>query len=328
MADNRLLSDLARQAASRAATALLHGNESASQNVAPGDVLVLPATSAQPVQWIVLARDPAQPGRRLVISADANQLVGTADLEVGDDALGPLVIRRPFGGWLNAELLSPGFHVGTLRLDRLAGARNHWFDETNKKSVTGQEVDEDPEYLHWRHSVLKPAYRGLFEEEAKSKRTRWSTAAVAATILLTLGGTFTLWQSRYIDHLHQRLVQTRIASGTLLSPVLQPLEARGQGRGDPVEISVGQEASHVVLILQVSEGPEPSSFNITLKERGSDTLVWQNNNLRADGLGQIWIGLPLELLKSDSYDLSVFRLHGETTEPVPTIELDLLRVDP
>ena len=224
MTDKSLPSDLARQAAASAAAALQHRKANTGQEVVPGDVLVLHETSEQPVQWIVLARDPARPGRRLVVAADANQLVGTADLEVGDDALGPLVIRRPFGGWLNVDQLSPELRVGTLRLDRLARARNHWFDEANNQSVVVQEVDDDPEYQHWRRSVLEPAYRKLFEVGAKPKRTWWPAIAAAATLLLAVGGgQFWLSQQRI-----QEILRDKALAEKQLAAEIQDLQTTQQ----------------------------------------------------------------------------------------------------
>ena len=193
--------DLSRRAADQAAATLRRGHGNPASGPAPGDIFVLRETSEEPVQWVVLARDPAQAGRFLTVSADANGLLGTGDLEVGDEATGPLVIRRPYGGWLEADRLQAELRVGSLRLDQLRQAREHWFSEDDRSTVAEREVDEDPEYQYWRKSVLDPAFEKLFavREESDSK---WHIVAVAAALLMT-GAGFFLWQFQSLNEIRR-----------------------------------------------------------------------------------------------------------------------------
>lgn len=271
MTDNGPPSDLGRQAAARAAAALRHINDNPSQGAAPGDVFVLADTSDQPVQWVVLARDPARPGQLLVVAADANPLVGTADLEVGDDALGPLVIRRPFGGWLDAGRFSLDLRVGTLRLDRLSRARDHWFGEAVHGSVNVREVDEDPEYLHWRKTVLQPAYRKLFEVEVKPK-TWWPAIAAAAAILTTVGGA---WFHRQQI---QDILRDKAQAEERLAGEIQDLQAEQQESVERHQVELEQQQR---LVADYEEklaraGNDPGLRSILGELRSQVQAAWRS----------------------------------------------------
>ena len=338
-------SDLARQAAARAAAALQHGSENRGQGAAPGDVFVLPDNSDQPVQWVVLARDPARPGQVLLVAADANQLVGTADLVVGDDALGPLVIRRPFGGWLAAARLSPDRRVGTLRLDRLSRARDHWFGEPTEGSVTTREVDEDPEYQHWNKTVLQPSYRKLFETDTETKaeprpkpKPQWPAFAAAAALLMAVGA---VW-------LHQKQIQEILRDKALaeerLASEIKDLQTTQQESAERHQVELEEQQRWVEdyeeKLARAGNDPGLRSILSELRTRLRD--AWSSvavvnpalATLRPVGTrGRVEVELPegashavlLLTVKDDveSGDDVSFRLdvlHADTTEPFWSLE--------
>src|SRR6185295_19446846 len=87
----RRLEALAAQARELAVRTEAELERRRGQPAAPGDLFVLPATADLPVEWAILERRPEGRGKLLVVPADTNPLVGTADVEVGEeDPGGPL----------------------------------------------------------------------------------------------------------------------------------------------------------------------------------------------------------------------------------------------
>lgn len=186
----------------------------------PGDLFILPRTAAFPVEWALLDRDPNPPGRLLAVPADANPLLGSADVEIPDSALsGPLSLRCHFGAWLEAPSLTAGKRTGLLEPDLLEQARSHWAALERGEvpaSPLAFETDVDPEYEDWLNDVLTPARAALTAPAAAEPplapviplRRRWTTLgnpyALAASILLmvTLGlAGGMLWQTQRLEDL-------------------------------------------------------------------------------------------------------------------------------
>ncbi|MCP3964585.1 MAG: hypothetical protein GY719_42695 [bacterium] len=180
---------------------------------APGDVVVLECTACFDVEWAVLARDPAHPGRLLAVAADGQAMVGSADVAVPASAPGgPLVLRCRFGGWIDGGLIDTATRTATLPQDEVACARDRRA-EVERGTVAGSilacEVDDDPEYQDWVAETLEPAWLafaktgpvlvpevdGAAERHGRiveASAPAWQTAgarslALAATVLLALG---------------------------------------------------------------------------------------------------------------------------------------------
>lgn len=139
----------------------------------PGDVYVLEATRVLEVEWVIVAHDPADASRFLVVPADSHVLVGSADVELDDDvSLGALKLRCRFGTWIDATHLRPHLRVGTLEPEDLARARQRWLDIGDGKlsgDVLSLEVDDDPGYQDWVDDVLVTARQTLIDAQSPRK---------------------------------------------------------------------------------------------------------------------------------------------------------------
>lgn len=136
---------------------------------APGDLYVLEATKELGVEWAVVAHDPADALRFLVVPADGHVLAGSADVELANDSpVGALKLRCRFGTWTKVELLRPELRVGILGTAGLVQARQRWLD-LGDGGVTGdvlaREVDDDPGYQDWVDGVLVAARQALIEAQ-------------------------------------------------------------------------------------------------------------------------------------------------------------------
>jgi len=171
---------------------------------ASGDVYVLEPTRDFNLEWMLVAHDPADPGRFLAVPADGNFLAGSADVELPDDsAAGSLRLRCRFATWIGSTVLDPALRVGVVGRGEVERARRKWF-EVGDGEVAGprlaREVDDDPEYRDWVKDVLIPARRTLLAAEegtrdraeqrvAPPRRPQRSTFdRIAAAITLTVGG--------------------------------------------------------------------------------------------------------------------------------------------
>lgn len=152
---------------------------------APGDVYVLGATQHFAVEWAVLAQDPADPSRCLVVPADGHVLAGSGDVELAEDSpVGALKLRCRFGAWIDAELLRPDLRVGRLAEEALVVARQKWLDLGDGEvtgDVLGHEVDDDPEYQDWVEDVLVPSRSALIEARS-TEETPEQRETIAAPV--------------------------------------------------------------------------------------------------------------------------------------------------
>lgn len=155
-------------------------DEGGERRPAPGDVYVLEATKDFGVEWAVVAHDPADPSRFLVVPADGHVLAGSADVELEDDSpVGALKLRCRFGTWTDAALLSPELRVGVLGTEGLVRARQRWLDVGDgglTGDVLGREVDDDPGYQDWVDGVLVGARRALIEAQESEERPEIAAA--------------------------------------------------------------------------------------------------------------------------------------------------------
>ena len=324
MTDSVPPTELAKQAAKRAAQAL-QTRHRADGPAVPGDVLILPTASDQPVQWVVLARDPSRPDRLLIAAVDAGSLVGSADLPIGQEALGPLVLRRPYGGWLAAERLNSGHKAGTLRLDQLQRAREHWFQDPAPGSVLAQEVDDDPEYRHWLQTVVQPAHRQLFESESERRPTsRPGWPSIAAAILLGLGGLL-LWLLH--QQQTQRIERERERVEERLAKEIEKLQT------DHREALDEQRRLLETYEEQLADAAGDPGLQSTLRElRDEIQEAWAsvavvNPAIQIVGSAMTRGRVTVELPEGSSHAVLLLKLDGEGVPDGTTYRLDLLYAD-
>jgi len=191
-----------------------------SQPPGVGDRYLLPATSAFPVEWVLLERR-REPPAFLAVLADIHPLVGSADLAV---PAGDLRLRCRARVWLEERALDPALRAGAL--DRLtvekARRRILELDRDPHAAAMAGEVDSLLEYQDWQRDVIAPALAAVreatpAEPPAEPERphgrggrggreARRPVFLAAAASVLFLAGLATLagiagWQSRRIDHL-------------------------------------------------------------------------------------------------------------------------------
>lgn len=113
----------------------------------PGDLVLLPATAEQAVEWLLAERDG---DRWLLVPADVDPWVGSADVEVtADETGGPLVLRCRHALWADAAVLADAMDSGRVDPGRAAEAaachRQASADDSDGSPLQ-RETDDDPVY--------------------------------------------------------------------------------------------------------------------------------------------------------------------------------------
>ena len=307
----------------------------------PGDLLVLAATAGQGVEWAILARDPARPGRLLAVPADSQPLVGSADVAIPASAPeGPLVLRCRFGGWFRVELFDQAAHTGTLIPEDLSRALVKWSavqQSTIVGSILEQEVDDDLEYQDWVCEALEPARRALAARSPASERRevdlspltltdanelgdpldiasdprpygrfRSRLIALAASLSLALGvGLF--WLQHQNERLDRRLVAA-LRQAVVINPLATFLEPPHQSRrGEVKELRLSAEVSHLLLFIPLKAPSPGRRYEAELIEEPTGRRLWASSELREDH-GELVLGLPAILLPSGESTLRFFIL--------------------
>lgn len=140
----------------------------------PGDLFVAAATRDFPVEWLVVERSARPPARLLVLPADTNPLLGSADLPVPAAAgAGPLSLRCRYGVWLDPGALDPALRTGRVAMEVVARAlRCHELAGGPTDPLFGGPSDEvDPEYEDWVDEVLDPAHAALAAAASTGQKT-------------------------------------------------------------------------------------------------------------------------------------------------------------
>ncbi|MCP3959120.1 MAG: hypothetical protein GY719_14815 [bacterium] len=252
------------------------------QAARPGDLFVLPQSSELPVEWTILENDDMGPGRLLVVPADGNPMLGSADIAVPVDAeRGALSLRCGFGVWTEAGIFAPELCTGRLETEHLERARQRLRDVEQGRdvgTVAERETDGETDYLDWRRDVLEPARSVLPEippmtAAAPFRRpeirapfrhpTLWSgvnrALAIAASILLAFSA-FLIWQNyragRTIDNVervHDREVAELEGANEQAAAAHRREIAELRAAGEQAE----QEHRRRVEELEASSRPRP-----------------------------------------------------------------------
>ena len=310
---------------------------------APGDLFVLAQSAEGAVEWAILDRDAE--GRLLAVPADANVLVGSADVVCVQDGV-PLVLRCAFAVRLAGGRFERGRRSGAVAPADVEGAlaRCSALDRGERVgSVLEHEVDQDPEYHDWVEEVLEPARRDVLggegaavddtgaqapaeepsaEPPAEPLRGPWGHRVairpgawylVAASILLAVGaglGSGLLW--RHNRALERQLAAARLAGAAVANPVLAQLDLSAGLRGDLEQI-LPPSASHLILFFRLGDTDRSPAYRLEVIAAPSGAAVWVHSGLRRSDYGEVMAGIPAAALPAGEYRLRLFGL-GEQQE--------------
>jgi hypothetical protein len=138
----------------------LHGGEHGPSPIDAGQVLILSELGEPRLAWAVLRREAGGNGRRLLVAADVNPLVGSGDVAVTAPVTGSLTLRCRFAVWVKEREIGAATLLATLPPEALARADSRWRTLAAggpAGSFTEQETEEDPEYQDWIEDVVRPA---------------------------------------------------------------------------------------------------------------------------------------------------------------------------
>ncbi len=315
----RRLEALAIKAQDRSARSTAELERRRDQSAGPGDLFVLPATADLPVEWAVLERRSEGGGKLLVVPADTNPLVGSGDVEVGEEALGgPLSLRCRFGIWLDAGALEPELRSGTLAPETVAAALAR-YREAESGSLTpsslAEEVDADSEYREWIREVPQRA-RDLAADRPRPTVKRFPSpfrepayALAAIFALATIGLSF--W-----------VVRLRSEVNLLSVPVFDPPSADivlGQDVRGGIVVEVARGDDHVQLNLAIDLSSESQNGYLEIV-RWTGESVWRSPLVRL--LGEYPLVLPRKLLPDGDYQIRVY----PESDSAPPLATERLRV--
>ncbi len=242
--------------------------------LAPGDLCVLEQTADLPVEWAILDRDAERAVERLlVVPADTNSLVGSADVAVpAGEPRGALTLRCRYGAWRSAEVFASHQRTGFLTPAFVQRARRLWTDVgagALSGSLAQGEVDRESEYLDWQREVLGPACAAIEKDQATRKAAsnnvvefkkptkrsqRWtrasSTLGLAASILFVVS--LGLWREvGLLGELQRSVAEEHRLEVALLQEKQESLEANH--RSEIERLRVAQELAASEPVRQTEE---------------------------------------------------------------------------
>jgi hypothetical protein len=198
-----------------------------------GDTFLSRRTAEYHVEWLVV--DDDEDGRVRVVPLDAHPFVGSRDLAPPERSPGDAaVLRCDLDAWLDASELEPELRTGTLsgpQVEDVRRKRRAIEEKSIRATLLEEEVDGDPEYRHWRESMLGSALaalQGLEEGEDRSDfeiaaashphGRQWWPVLVAASVLLAVAWPFA-WQihrlSRQLEDERLRLAEVAVERESL-----------------------------------------------------------------------------------------------------------------
>lgn len=299
-----------REAAEREQTTAAVLARRTGRPIEPGDLCVLPATAAYPVEWAIVERGFDDPGRLLAVPADTFPPVGTGDVEVPEsDPAGPLRLRCRHALWVGEATLGPARRTGVLapRWLREAGARHDALAAgTLPPSSLAEEMEADPEYRDWEQDVLEPAQAALAREAAGAaagtgrviRPAAWAqprqSAAVllAAALLLAVIG-LGAWNAQ---------LRTLLSEPIVGEPVLLTTE-----RGGGLLIKVTGETTHVWLLVPLEDPITDGRIQIEDADR---RRIWRSGPVSTEGSADLTVSVPRRKLPDGSYRLRVLTASG------------------
>jgi hypothetical protein len=232
-----------------------------------GQVLILPELGEPRLAWAVLRREAGENGRRLLVAADVNPLVGSGDIAVTAPVTGSLTLRCRFAVWVSEREIGAATLLATLPPEALARADSRWRTLAAggpAGTFTEQETEEDPEYQDWIEDVVRPAVGQLAtqagndapsplpvlpfptrspNERLPSRQRAWMRWAAVFAFLVLGAGSGVLWwrQGREIAGLRaakeasesahrQAIAELEDRRGDLETEFQKQLRAAGENR--------------------------------------------------------------------------------------------------
>ncbi len=287
----------------------------------PGDVHVLDENPESPVEWVVLAIDPADPRQVMAVPADTNPMVGSRDLGIDDPSTGPLVVRLGFARSLDIDTFESTTRRGVLKPDSLAYARHVCREVesgSSRGSVRQREIDADPAYQDWIRDWVEPAAEAFgadlaeasgednvlaFSDRPASKSQEpprrmvavgWVYGLAAALVLVTAG--LSGWIVK-----QQRLV-SRLSRPSFELPTSQIRLNAIERSAEP--ITVPRDAQHLLLFLVLDEEESCQSYELEIL---AGERVVEIRSLATWPIDDVNLVLPRSMLEQGPLSL---RLHG------------------
>jgi len=237
-----------------------------------GELFVSARSAELPVEWLVVRR--GEDGRWLVVAADTQPLVGSADVAVPAAAsAGPLSLRCGFSAWVDARELDPELRTGTVE-EIYVGYARHKLVALEAAGVRGsrkeREVDLDPTYREWCREVLEPA-RGALTTPGRentapetnpsvspSPSRGWGFLAAAVTALVFAG--LLAWVGILTAELQRgssKIAELKRSLEELSEPVIAP---------QSLEITVGDQLRGFEPAPEVPSEPRLTTIDLYFRE--------------------------------------------------------------
>jgi hypothetical protein len=302
----------------------------------PGDLFVVRELAEFPLEWAVVARDPHDGSRLLVVPADAHPATGSADVRVPARASGgPLNLRCGFPVWLPGSVFDPGLRTGWLEASDVLRAERR-VDELGRGKPRGEqlgsETDRDPEYLDWIADTVAPAAEALAAAvrrgasgtrsdsapvtPGRSRPNRFLGLAAAALVLAALGLSFRIvWLQREVERLSGPLFDLPAGEVVLGGAIRNP-------ERNPVRIRVRRGASHVLLTVVLgSDLPAGGLGYIEVQDLEGRSL-WRSPPFALAPAGELNLVLPRRLLPGHTYRLALYRRGSSVPIRLRALELE------
>ena len=292
----------------------------------PGDLYVVAQATEEPLEWLVVDTESAGRDRLLVVPADPQSLVGSADVAVADDEPGgPLALRCGHGAEIDVALLDAEMRTGSVAdetLDRVRDKRQQLADGQLRASTEQVETDADPEYAMWIEDVVAPARAAL----AGRPRTRAVGRPQISLVPETAEGSATEPRmapatAPVSQPWHRRLVKVAalplaaclawLLAGTpgwRQDPeVAMLMLAMGTRTGGEPSLTLAAGTEHVELRVDLGGDDDYQSFRASLATL-EGVEVWRGLDLAQSATewgSEVIILLPAELLATGDYELAL-----------------------
>ena len=306
-----------------------------------GELYAFEGTGDLPVQWVVIEQDSTNEGHWLLIAADSNPLVGSADVAVsGAAATGALSFRCRCVLRLDERGLERGRRTGSIdraTVEQIQRERDLLAANVEVGSSLEKEVDFEPEYQDWmaeldamrqelrkrlRSTQVAASRAPLFASSSKGRqRPRFSARergwerplALAASLLLALsvgfgGGVF--WHSRKAEG----------PSGPVVDAPWHIFPRAAPVRGDAEEVA---EGAFWLFNLEIAESRYPA-YRLEVSTLAG-RLIW-GDVLTKTGPFELSVRMTSASLPAGKYQLHLFGVSGDGSELLRgyprTIEVD------
>ena len=314
-------------------------DEPCSRPPSPGDLFQFPETPE--LQWAVL--EHGANGKLRVVAADVHPAIGSADVAAPpESACGALSLRCRLAVWLEADQFDLENRTGSLEptvLDRARQKRAALDAGRPVGSPAEQETDLELEYQELLQE-LESAGAILRERDApaptprnnvapaRRPAPRWGATsnpyALAAVVLLAVSLALVagmIGQLRKVATLERRISEAGPEKPAVQLPFawLSPQEEiRGPGK----TVTVGREASYIILALEVIAAEPYPSYRLDILEKDAGSPIF-SEVVEQTGLTEVSVLLPRRVLGTGEYQLRLYGLGSGKAELVGNYALSL-----